>query len=108
RLDYHAGVFSLRTRYRLRLEAVHEDEHRFLSIGSLHSGVGHRTRLYLRQPRSARSHRHGRIGSKVWHCDEPLLLGRGDSGYGLRRHLYDALLLRLTRALGAGISETTI
>src|SRR6476659_3441328 len=39
-------------------------------------------------------HRHGRLGREIRHHDEPLLLGGSDSRDGLRRRLYDAVLLR--------------
>ena len=40
---------------------------------------------------------------QVRHRDQPLLLGRRDPGDGVRRHLHDAVLLRLARALGARV-----
>ena len=96
-------VFVLGVGFALR--ALHDDEHGFLPIGPFDSGLGRRTCVPLRQSRRAGSHRHGGLGRQVRHRDQSFLLGGRDPGDGVPRRLHDAVLLRLARTLGAGVSE---
>ena len=61
----------------------------------LDSRLGRGLGVYLGQSGRAGSHRHGRLGRQVWHRDQPFLLDRRHPRDGVRRHLHDAVLLRL-------------
>src|SRR4029453_12261698 len=105
RLPDPRNLLRLRSWSRLRAQALHEEQQRLLSLGPLDTGMGCRTCLHLGQSWRARSNRDGRLRREVRNSDQPLLLGRRNSGHGLRRRLHDALLLWLTRALGSRVSE---
>ena len=49
-----------------------------------------------------------RLGGQVRDRHQPLLLGGRDPGDGLRRHLHDAVLLRLAGPLGARIPPAAV
>ena len=50
----------------------------------------------------------GASGAKYGIIDQPFLLDRRHPGDGVRRHLHDAVLLRLEGALGAGVSAAAL
>ncbi len=79
-----------------------------LPLGPVHSHLDRRTRLPLRQPGRPGSDRHGGLGRQVRDDDEPFLLGRRHPRHGVRRDLHDAVLLRLPRALRAGIPPAPV
>src|SRR5882724_31429 len=105
RLDHHACLLRLRAGHWLCAQTTYEDKQGFLPVWSLASGLDYRVGLHLSQPGCAGSYWHGRLRRQVWHCHEPLLLDRRDTGDGLRGRSYDALLLRLASALRSGILE---
>jgi hypothetical protein len=108
RLHHPGHLFLVCARHRLGAQAPHADEHRLFPLGPLDSRLGGRAGVPLRQPRGAGSDRHGRFGSQVRHRHQPLLLGRRDSGDGVRRRFHDAVLLRLASALGPGVSQVPL
>ncbi len=88
--------------------AIREEQRRLLPVRTVHSRVDHRPGVHLGQPGRPGSDRHGRVGRQVRDDDQPLLLGRRHPGDGLRRHLHDAVLLRLASAIRAGVPEAPL
>ena len=108
RLRHPGRLLPLRPRHRVGAQALHEDERGLLPLRALDPGLDRGPRLPLREPRGAGDDRHGRLRRQVRHRHRPLLLGGRHPRHGVRRHLHDALLLRLEGALGARVPEAPL